>query len=57
VLEEKSLSEVFRGKMGDGWMVDGEEGMGELGESTVYSDEGDGSSWGLRNGADKYWCW
>lgn len=44
MFEEKSASEVFRGKTGDGWMVDGEESMGELGESTVYSDAGDGGT-------------
>ena len=44
MLEEKSLSEAFRGKTGDGWIVDGEEGMGELGESAVSSDVGDGGS-------------
>jgi hypothetical protein len=41
VLEEISLSEGFRGKTGDGCTVDGEESMGELGESVVYSDGGD----------------
>ena len=41
---EKSLSEAFRGKMGDGWMVDGVESMGELEEPAVCSDGGDNGS-------------
>lgn len=56
MLEEKSLSEVFRGNTGEGWTVDGEEGMGELGDSAVYSDVGDGGSWVLGNGVAGYCC-
>lgn len=41
VLEEMSLSEGFRRKPGDGWMVDGEESIEELGESAVCSEVGD----------------
>jgi len=44
MLEEKSPSEVFRGKTGEGWIVDGEDGIGELGDSAVHSDVGDGGS-------------
>ena len=56
VLEEKSLSEVFLGKMGDGWMVDGEGSMGEAGESTGYSDRGKNGSWVWGNGAAMCCC-
>lgn len=44
VLEEMSLSEVFLGKTGDGCMVDGEESMGEPGESVTCSDLGGSES-------------
>ena len=44
MLEEMSLSEGFLGKMEDECMVEGEDTMGEPGESITCSDVGESRS-------------
>jgi hypothetical protein len=44
VFVEMSLSEAFLRKAGDGFMVEGEESMEELGESFTCSGVGDSGS-------------